>query len=365
MIVDYSYIFDKVRDFYSYLSYNNPSGWALPPLRYTFDITYRCNLTCPYCYIGYNHDRKKDELTTQEWFNVIDQVPRFGIISWIGGEPLIREDFLEIYEKSSKRTPYRVNVYSNGTLLNEKIADSFIKNKLLCLSVSLDGYGKKHDENRKADGAFDTIINNLNMLNSKMKGKHNIILDIKTVLLENNIDDFIALYELCTKKNYDFFSISIKRTGDVRESPYLRTEWGEEFHTTKLPLELYFDMDKFKDVYKELQKLSKHSKTKLRWAPKLSPRHAIEEIEELFTRTDEPVSKIYKPCLYPFSNTYVNPEGHVYPCLSYDIGSAKEKPLQELINDAKYKDFRKKLKAEKAFPSCQLCCELYYNKLKK
>ncbi len=363
MIVDYSYIFDKVRDLYSYLSYYNPKGEVFPPLRYTFDITYRCNLTCPYCYLGYK-ERNKDELTTKEWFDVIDQVPRFGIISWIGGEPLIREDFLEIYEKSSKRTPYRVNVYSNGTLIDEKIADSFIKNKLLCLSVSLDGYGKMHDENRKSEGSFDKIIGNLNMLSSKMKGKHNIILDVKTVLLENNLDDFVQLYELCTKMNIDFFSISIKRSGNVRENPNLRTEFGEEFYKNKLPFELYFDMEKFKAVYKELEKISKHSKTRLRWAPKLSPKDAINEIQELFSRTDCSVSELYKPCLYPFSNTYVNPEGRVYPCLAYDIGSVREKPLMELVNSEKYRDFRLKLKKAKSFEACQLCCELPYNKLK-
>ena len=128
---------------------------------------------------------------------------------------------------------------------------------------------------------------------------------------------------------------------------------------------MYFDIDKFKEVYKELQKISKHSNTRLRWAPKLSPKDAACEIEELFTRVDEPVSELYRPCLYPFSNTYVNPEGRVYPCLAIDIGSVKEKPLMELVNDEKYRSFRRKLKDMKSFEACQLCCELRYDKLKK
>lgn len=359
MLIDCSYVFDKVRNFYSYMSYFNPKGVVLPPLRYTLDLTYRCNLSCPYCFIG-TEGREKNELSTKEWFAVIDQIPLFAIISMFGGEPLFREDFLEIYEKASKRTPYRVNVYSNGLLLNEKIAESFVKNKLLCLSVSLDGYKEKHDLNRKSKGAFDKIINNLDMLSQMAKNKHRIIIDIKTVLLENNLDDLIKLFEMCTKKKYDFFSISVKRNGDVRENPNLRKEWTEEFYKNVIRNDLYFDMEKFKDVYIELEKIAKNSNTKLRWSPKISPKSAVKSIEELFTRIEEPISELYTPCLYPFSNLSINPEGRVYPCIAYDMGSLRENSLSEIVNGEKFCAFRKNLKKHKVFNACQLCCELYY-----
>ena len=361
MLIDYSYIFDKIRDAYAYLSYNERYGKAFVPLRYFLDITYRCNLHCPYCYLG--DDRSKNELSTEEWISVIKQIPKFGIISIIGGEPLIRRDFREIYIAASKRVPLRVNLYTNALLLNEQLIDDFIKYKLLCISVSIDGYKETHDKNRNKNGAFDTIIGNLDMLQQKSKGKHKIITDIKTVLLENNIEDLIKIYELCTKKNYDFLSIALKRNNFLKQSPCLRDTLGEEFYKQEYPLELYFDMNKFKEVYKELLKISKHSKTKLRWAPKFKPNEkGIIQIENLFKNGNRPVTELYKPCLFPFSNLFINPEGIIYPCLSVAMGSLREQKLMEIFNSVKYRCFRKNLKASEVFTACQLCCEAYPKK---
>ena len=106
MLIDYSYIFDKARDLYASVSYNDKYGKGIIPLRYFLDVTYRCNLQCPYCYIG--NERNKEELSTEEWINIINQIPIFGFISIIGGEPLIRKDFSEIYKAASERVPRRV-----------------------------------------------------------------------------------------------------------------------------------------------------------------------------------------------------------------------------------------------------------------
>ena len=50
--MNYSEIFDKARDFYTSLSYNDKYGKAKIPFRYFLELTYRCNLQCPYCYVG-------------------------------------------------------------------------------------------------------------------------------------------------------------------------------------------------------------------------------------------------------------------------------------------------------------------------
>lgn len=358
MLFDYSYIFDKARDLYSILSYNDKYGKAVIPLRYFLDITYRCNLRCPYCYIGEN--RNKNELSTDEWINIIKQIPNFGFISIDGGEPLIRDDFKEIFKAASKQTPLKVNLYTNGLLINESHIDDFIQNKLLCLSVSLDGYKEIHDKNRMYNGAYDKVIENLDRLQFKSKNKHKILIDIKTIILENNLDDILKLYEVCTRKKYDFFSISVKRNNNLKQNPYLRESLNEEFYKTEYPLELYFDMEKFRYIYKELVHMSKYSKTKLRWAPKFKPNmKGLEQIEKLFQNGNKDISELYKPCLFPYSNLFINPEGIIYPCLSVAMGSLREQSLMEIINLPKYRCFRKNLKVSKIFTGCQLCCEAY------
>lgn len=358
MLVDFSYIFDKLKDFYAFFSYYDKYGKAVLPFRYFLDITYRCNLECPYCYLG--SEREKNELSTAEWQNIINQIPKYALISIIGGEPLLRKDFPDIFKAASVRTKNKIHICSNGLLLSEPVIDDFIKYKLLCLSVSLDGYGKIHDENRKCNGAFDKITENLDMVRQKSKNRHKILIDIKTILLENNLENLVDLYEFCSAKKYDFLSVALKRNNYLKQNPCLRTGFTEEFYAREYPFEQYFDLNKLKEVYKELIKISKYSKTKIRWAPKFRPNEdGIKQIEYLYNHVNSPVTDLYEPCLYPFSNLSISPEGVVYPCLSYAIGSLREHSLKEIINLPKYRCFRKNLKASKIFSSCRLCCEAY------
>lgn len=122
-----SNLFDIGRNLYSLPSYMSNSGKALVPLRYFFELTYRCNLQCPYCYVG--EDRNKEELTTEEWFRIIEQIPFYSFVTLVGGEPLVRKDFIDILMKTAKKTSGKLNVVSNGILINDEIIDAFIESK--------------------------------------------------------------------------------------------------------------------------------------------------------------------------------------------------------------------------------------------
>ena len=123
-MVNLSNLFDFGRNLYAMPAYQNRSGLAPMPLRYFFELTYRCNLNCPYCYVG--NDRVKDELTTDEWYKIIDQIPWYSFVTLVGGEPLVRKDFVDILMKTSKKTFGKLNVVSNGILINDEIIDAFI-----------------------------------------------------------------------------------------------------------------------------------------------------------------------------------------------------------------------------------------------
>lgn len=352
-MLDYSRLFDITRDLYATPFYNDKSGRALIPLRYFFELTHLCNLKCPYCYIG--QERKKDELTTQEWFNVIEQIPFYSFVTLVGGEPLLRKDFIPILERTAQKTFGKLNVVTNGTLINDDIIDAFIKTKMMLLSVSLDGYGKNHDKNRGQEGIFDTIIGNLEKLNSKKKNKP--MVDIKTIVLADNIDDLPKLYKLCEKMNFDFLSISFLRNNDLKQNSILRENFTEDFYLQQYPIKPYFDMEHFKEVCKQIEKIK--GKTKIRFSPKFSGKNTLKDIEKFFSYPqNKPVQEIYEPCKYPWSNMMINPQGDVYPCLSLKTGNVREKKLKECFNESQYCEFRKKLKISKVFEACQMCCEL-------
>lgn len=356
MQLDYSKLFDVARNAYAKLSYNDKLGRAVMPLRYFFELTYQCNLNCPYCYVG--QERKKNELTTEEWFNTVDQIPWYSFVTLVGGEPLIRKDFIPILERTAKKTFGKLNVVTNGVLINDEIIDAFIRTKMMLLSVSLDGYGENHNINRNKEGIFDKIISNLDNLNAK-KGKLKPMIDIKTIVLENNLDDLPKLYKLCDEMNFDFLSISFLRNNDLKQNSVLRETFGEEFYLQKYPIKPYFDMLHFKEIYKEIEELSKKSKVKIRFSPKFDGKDALNKIEKFYSYDEnKPIQEIYEPCLYPFSNMMINPQGDVYPCLSLKIGNVRDKSLKEVFNMPKYCCFRKNLKHSKVFEACQMCCEL-------
>ena len=356
-IFDYSFLFDFFRNAYADLSYKNPLKNAKMPLRYFFELTYRCNLKCPYCYVGC--DRNKNELTTDEWFKIIKQIPFYSFVTLVGGEPLLRSDFKEILFECSKKTLGKMNVVTNGILINDDIIDAFIKSKMMLLSVSLDGWGKTHDKNRAAEGIFEKIKSNLDNLNDRKKRP---MVDIKTIVLENNIEDILKLYEYCTKSGFEFLSISFLRNNNLKQNSILREEFGEEFYKTNYPIEQYFNLDEFEKIFKEIYKIKKHSKTQIRFSPKFEGggfEEEMKKIREFFTQKNNLLPKdIYYPCKYPFSNMMINPNGDVYPCLSLKIGNVKDKKIIEVYNEVKFKCFRNNLKYSKAFTSCQMCCEL-------
>ncbi len=367
---NHSKLFDNIRNLYSLISYQRffeKEGRAILPLRYFLELTHRCNLSCPYCYLGQN--RVKDELNTKQWFKIIDEIPFFAFITFVGGEVLLREDFLDILNYASKKVFGKVNIVSNGVLLNEKMIDGIIKSKILLLSVSLDGFKHNHDKYRLKEGLFDIIDNNLNNLNKqKKKAKSNLMVDIKTIVLKDNLEDILKLYEYCIKMNFDFLSISFLRNNNLKQNPILRDNFDEEFYLKDYPIEPYFDLDEFEKIYLEIQKIKKHFKNKapklpvLRFAPKFDnddPKLELNLIKKFFTQyKTKKIDEIYKPCLYPFSNIIINPIGDVYPCLSYKMGNIINEKLIDIINKPKYRCFRKNLKYSRVFSSCQMCCEL-------
>ena len=92
------------------------------PLSGSIEITFKCNLRCVHCYIPDYSGR--NEMTTAEIKRILSEAAEEGCL-WMlltGGEVLCRSDFPEIY-LHAKRLGFLLTVFSNGTLLDERIAD--------------------------------------------------------------------------------------------------------------------------------------------------------------------------------------------------------------------------------------------------
>ena len=125
-------------------------------MKYTLLLTQRCNLACPYCYIGKRDCRMPIE--------VADKIIEFAYhntppsekidVGFFGGEPLLEFELLKeiIYHFKAHRNfdKDRVlfTVVTNGTIFSPAIAD-FIEEHEIGFGVSCDGPPAIHDLNRR------------------------------------------------------------------------------------------------------------------------------------------------------------------------------------------------------------------------
>ncbi|MFH1876335.1 MAG: radical SAM protein [Candidatus Omnitrophota bacterium] len=122
------------------------------PLAVGWALTYHCNRHCLYCRLW---DKKNAELTRKEVLTVIDDLKKMGtmMISFTGGEPLLRDDIEEIITHAHNQN-IKVKLNSNGALVKEKI--EALKN-LDILYLSLEGPREVHDAIR-GQGSWDEVM---------------------------------------------------------------------------------------------------------------------------------------------------------------------------------------------------------------
>jgi radical SAM protein with 4Fe4S-binding SPASM domain len=123
------------------------------PITGSFELTFRCNLRCKHCYLDGQHDGVPglQELSFAEIREILDQVADAGCL-WLlltGGEPLVRDDFLDIYTYA-KRKGFLVSLFTNGTLLTPEIADVLAEYPPFKIEITL--YGRTRETYERVTG---------------------------------------------------------------------------------------------------------------------------------------------------------------------------------------------------------------------
>ncbi len=137
-----------------------------------FAVTKKCNLRCRHCH--YNAGvSERDELTTEEAKNVIDQVADLWDevkLTLTGGEALLRSDFFELASYASARVGH-VDLASNGVLIDDNIAQRLRDSGIKQAIIGFDGVGEAHDKirgknsfNRAVEGAKSVRAAGLDLL---------------------------------------------------------------------------------------------------------------------------------------------------------------------------------------------------------
>ncbi|MDH7487838.1 MAG: PqqD family peptide modification chaperone [Anaerolineae bacterium] len=120
--------------------------------RLTLYVTGRCNLRCRHCAVTPAMSQE-DWLTLDDVRRLVDELAAMGgdrvIIS--GGEPLLREDVLEILSYAAGRV--KTLLSTNGTLIGERMAQALVELGV-SVQVSLDGATAATHDRIRGQGAF-------------------------------------------------------------------------------------------------------------------------------------------------------------------------------------------------------------------
>lgn len=128
------------------------------PILGSIELTRRCNLKCPYCYVGFDRDNPlKNELTRDEICSLLDQIVEKGclFLNFSGGEPFLRDDFRSIYRYAIQKG-LLITIFTNGTLINREMADFMANYPPLIIDITI--FGATEDIYERVSGVKGSYL---------------------------------------------------------------------------------------------------------------------------------------------------------------------------------------------------------------
>ncbi|MBW2003274.1 MAG: 12,18-didecarboxysiroheme deacetylase [Deltaproteobacteria bacterium] len=164
-----------------------------------WNTTRACNLNCIHCYAKAVHQSHDRELTTEEGFNLIDDLATFGVpvLLFSGGEPLLRSDLPELTRYAVSKG-MRAVISTNGTLITEEKAMLLKDAGVSYVGVSLDGLEKVNDHFRGVKGAFKKAVNGI-----KNCQKVELKVGLRFTINKLNIDQVPGIFDLAETMSID------------------------------------------------------------------------------------------------------------------------------------------------------------------
>lgn len=175
------------------------------PISFDLEITARCNNNCRHCYINLptaDKTAKEEELSLDELKSIIDEIASHGGLWCLitGGEPLLREDFEEIYLYLKKKG-FLVTLFTNATLITDKHIQLLKKYPPRDIEVSVYGVTQEtYERVTRRVGSFSAFMRGLNLLL-----ENNIKVRFKAMALKSNVHELPEIAKFCRERTKDYF----------------------------------------------------------------------------------------------------------------------------------------------------------------
>lgn len=161
------------------------------PLNIAIEVSNHCNLNCIMC--GSDKiKRARGYMPIKTYKRIIDEVavesPSCRIwLDFYGEALLVRWKLYYMIDYAKKKGLTSININTNGTLLDEDMAEMLLDSGIDYISLDVDGYSSEVYEKIRVGGKRDVLYKNIEyLLKRKKELKKKVIIDIKVIEMEEN-----------------------------------------------------------------------------------------------------------------------------------------------------------------------------------
>jgi radical SAM protein with 4Fe4S-binding SPASM domain len=186
-------------------------GFNALPVLSEVALTYRCNLSCLFCYAGCAcrkdpaHPQEMSTAEVRRVLRVIREEAQVPSVSFTGGEPTLRADLVELVEYAARDLGLRVNLITNGTLMSRELAKNLRRAGLTSAQLSLESNeAAVHDALTQMPGSFQKNLDG--MAHLRAQGVH---VHTNTTLNRLNQDSAVAMPAFIRSLGLKRFSMNL------------------------------------------------------------------------------------------------------------------------------------------------------------
>jgi len=174
-------------------------------ISFDLEVTARCNSNCRHCCINLpaaDRVAKERELSLEEIERIAEEAVSLGALWCLvtGGEPLLREDFLDIY-LSLRQKGLLVSVFTNATRIKQEHIRLFKKYPPRDIEVTVYGITEEtYEQVTRRPGSFADFVRGLDLLL-----KSGITVRLKAMALRSNVHELPKIAHFCKERTKDYF----------------------------------------------------------------------------------------------------------------------------------------------------------------
>ena len=294
------------------------------------------------------------ELTTADWKNLVDQTAWFSLITFTGGEPWVRQDFMEVLTYASRKR--RTHFITNGVLLDEERARRCAElaprsawgKGLVFAGFSLEGPPVLNDAIRGREGGFEEAMANIRRLvrHRGELGKRFPRIHVTSVIQEANVDALPELPALFADAGADVLNLTLEIRFASMEGI---GEVDPDLLSERAPALPRIEPERLQGALEATQRAAEEAGIELRL-----PDMPVWDIVRYY---DGGYDMGCFTCPSPWNAFRVNWRGQASPCALEEVGDVREYRLGKLWNNERMRAFRRRLMAGPP-AVCQGCCEL-------